>query len=36
MEAHNLYSDPQYASVISRRTGEIHRWQKSTNDRLRL
>jgi arylsulfatase A-like enzyme len=36
LETHNLYSDPQYTSVISRLTGEIHRWQEITNDRLRL
>ena len=35
-ETGNLYSDRQYASVISRLAGEIHRWQKSTNDKLRL
>ena len=35
-ETGNLYSDRQYASVISRLAGEIHRWQESTNDKLRL
>ncbi len=35
-ETGNLYPDRQYASVISRLAGEIHRWQKSTNDKLRL
>src|SRR5438034_3085859 len=35
-ETRNLYSDRQYASVISRLTGEIHRWQQSANDKLRL
>jgi arylsulfatase A-like enzyme len=36
IEAHNVYSDPQYSSVISRRAGEIHRWQESTNDKLKI
>jgi arylsulfatase A-like enzyme len=35
-ETRNLYSDRQYASVISRLAGEIHRWQEFTNDGLRL
>src|SRR5207249_11149893 len=35
-ETRNLYSDPGCASVISRLSGEIHRWQKSTNDKLKL
>ena len=35
-ETRNLYSDRQYASVISRLTGEIHRWQEFTNDKLKL
>src|SRR5213083_1399815 len=35
-EMRNLYSDPGCASVISRLSGEIHRWQKSTNDKLKL
>jgi arylsulfatase A-like enzyme len=35
-ETHNLYSDRQYASLISRRAGEIHRWQERANDKLRL
>ena len=35
-EMRNLYSDPGYASVISRLSGEIHRWQESTNDKLKL
>src|SRR5262249_17341019 len=30
-ETRNLYSDRQYASVISRLAGEIHDWQESTN-----
>jgi arylsulfatase A-like enzyme len=36
LETRNLHADRQYASVVSRYTGEIHRWQESTNDRLRL
>jgi arylsulfatase A-like enzyme len=36
LETRNLYSDRQYASVISRLTGEIHRWQQSTDDKLRI
>jgi arylsulfatase A-like enzyme len=36
LETRNLYSDRQYASVISRFSGEIHRWQQSTNDRLKI
>jgi arylsulfatase A-like enzyme len=36
LETRNLYLDPQYASVISRCAGEIHRWQESTNDRLKI
>src|SRR5437764_7665605 len=35
-ETGNLYSDRQYASVISRLAGEVRRWQKSTNDKVRL
>ena len=35
-ETRNLYSDRQYASVVSRLAGEIHCWQQSTNDKLRL
>jgi arylsulfatase A-like enzyme len=35
-ETRNLYSDRQYASLISRRAGEIHRWQERANDKLRL
>jgi arylsulfatase A-like enzyme len=36
LETRNLYSDRQYASVISRYASEIHRWQESTNDKLKL
>jgi arylsulfatase A-like enzyme len=35
-ETRNLYPERQYASVISRLTDEIHRWQKSTGDKLKL
>ena len=36
VETRNLYSDRQYASVISRYAGEIHRWQGSTNDKVKI
>ena len=36
LEARNLYADQQYASVISRLAGEIHRWQETTNDKLKI
>jgi arylsulfatase A-like enzyme len=36
LETRNLYSDRQYASVISRCTCEIHRWQESVHDRLKI
>ena len=35
-EARNPYAERQYASVVSRLTGEIHRWQESVNDKLKL
>jgi arylsulfatase A-like enzyme len=35
-ETRNLYSHRQYASVMSRLAGEIHRWQESANDKLKL
>jgi arylsulfatase A-like enzyme len=35
-ETHNLYKDPGCAPIISRLAAEIHRWQDSTNDQLRL
>ena len=35
-ETRNLYPERQYASVISRLSDEIHRWQKSTGDKLKL
>jgi arylsulfatase A-like enzyme len=36
LETRNLYGDREYASVISRYTDEIHRWQESTNDKLKI
>jgi arylsulfatase A-like enzyme len=36
LETRNLYADRQYASVISRFAGVIHRWQQWENDKLRL
>jgi arylsulfatase A-like enzyme len=36
LERRNLYADRQYGSVIARLTGEIHRWQEATNDKLKL
>src|SRR5437773_3637837 len=36
LETRNLYSDREYASVISRCADEIHRWQESVDDRLKL
>jgi hypothetical protein len=35
-EVRNLYSDSQYAAIVSRFTTEIYRWQDATNDKLRL
>ena len=35
-ETRNLYPDAQYASVVSRFTSEIYRWQEATNDKLKL
>ena len=35
-ETHNLYSDPQFTSVISRLSGEIYSWQQSASDKLKL
>jgi arylsulfatase A-like enzyme len=35
-ETRNLYPDRQYASVNSRLTDEVHRWQESNHDKLRL
>jgi arylsulfatase A-like enzyme len=36
LETRNLYLDRQYASVISRYAGEIHKWQESTHDKLKI
>jgi hypothetical protein len=36
LETRNLYEDQQYASVISGLADEIHRWQESTNDKLKV
>jgi len=35
-ELRNLYLDPQYDSLVSRFTTEIHRWQDLTKDKLKL
>ena len=35
-ETRNLYADGQYASVIFRLTDEIHRWQESNHDKLKI
>ena len=35
-ETHNLHSDAQYASVVSRLASEIYRWQEATNDKFKL
>ncbi len=35
-ETRNLYSDRQFASVISRYASEIHAWQEASNDRLKI
>ena len=36
LERRNLYADRQYASVISRLADEIHRWQESANDKVKV
>jgi choline-sulfatase len=36
LETRNLYSDRQYASVISRHADEIYRWQEFAHDTLRI
>ena len=36
LETRNLYADRQYASVISRLADEIHRWQESNHDKLKV
>jgi arylsulfatase A-like enzyme len=35
-EKRNLYTDRQYASVISRLSDEVHRWQESNHDKLKV
>ena len=35
-ETRNLYANAQYASVISRLSTEIYRWQEATSDKLKL
>ncbi|HJY54080.1 MAG TPA: sulfatase-like hydrolase/transferase [Candidatus Udaeobacter sp.] len=35
-ETRNLYSNRQYAAVISHLAGQIHRWQEFANDKLKL
>lgn len=35
-ETRNLYADAQYAPVISSLADEIYRWQKATNDKVKL
>ena len=35
-ETRNLFADQQCASVISRLADEIHRWQESTSDKLKV
>jgi arylsulfatase A-like enzyme len=36
LETRNLYAERQHTSVIARLTGEIHRWQESANDKLKV
>ena len=36
LETRNLYADRRHASMISRLTGEIHEWQESANDKLKV
>jgi len=36
IEAHNLYYTGKYDTVIARGRGEIHRWQETTEDRLKI
>jgi arylsulfatase A-like enzyme len=36
LETRNLYADRQYASVILRLAGEIHRWQDVNHDKLKI
>ena len=36
LETRNLYADRQHDYMISRLTGEIHAWQESANDKLKV
>jgi arylsulfatase A-like enzyme len=36
LETRNLYADREYASVISRFTDEIHKWQEFAHDKLKI
>jgi hypothetical protein len=36
LETRNLYADREYASVISRYADEIHKWQESAHDKLKI
>ena len=36
LETRNLYSNREYAEIISRCGGEIHRWQEAVNDTLKI
>jgi arylsulfatase A-like enzyme len=36
LERRNLYADREFGSMIARLTGEIHRWQEATNDKVKL
>jgi len=36
IEAHNLYYTGKYDAVIARGRDEIHRWQETTEDRLKI
>jgi arylsulfatase A-like enzyme len=36
LETRNLYADREYASVVSRLTAEIHRWQESASDKVKI
>jgi arylsulfatase A-like enzyme len=36
LETRNLYAERQYASVISRLADEIHHWQETANDKLKV
>jgi hypothetical protein len=35
-EMRNLYADREHASVVSRLTAEIHRWQESAGDKVKI